>query len=101
MAGGAALELGTTIGDLSAGGLAIADRMLFPGRLSRRESLARCADEVTPIAIGAMLMFFVAALIEGGLRQVVQETGLRLGIGLGIGALWAAYFFRPPREGGR
>jgi uncharacterized membrane protein SpoIIM required for sporulation len=75
----------------AAGGLVIAEKVLFPGRFSRPESLARSADDVARIAMGAMVLFFVAALLEGGLRQLVQGTALRLGIGLGAGAVWAWY----------
>ena len=38
------------------------------------------------------LVLFVAAILEGGFRQLVQSTPLRFGIGFGIGALWLAYF---------
>ena len=44
------------------------------------------------IAVGAVLMLFVAAILEGGLRQLVASTPLRFGIGFGIGALWITYF---------
>jgi uncharacterized membrane protein SpoIIM required for sporulation len=82
----------------SAGGLLIAEKALFPGRFSRLESLARCSGTAARVAVGAMLMFFVAALLEGGFRQLVQSTPLRLGIGLGVGALWLVYFCRPVRD---
>jgi hypothetical protein len=44
------------------------------------------------MAVGAVLMLFAAAFIEGGLRQLVQSTPLRFLIGFGVGALWLAYF---------
>jgi hypothetical protein len=44
------------------------------------------------MAIGAVLMLFVAAILEGGFRQLVASTPLRYLIGLGVGALWLAYF---------
>jgi hypothetical protein len=37
-------------------------------------------------------MLFVAAILEGGLRQLVASTPWRFTIGFGIGALWIAYF---------
>ena len=79
----------------SAGGLLVAEKALFPGRYSRLESLARSSGTASRLAVGAMLMFFVAAILEGGFRQLVQSTPLRLGIGLGVGALWLLYFCRP------
>jgi len=39
-----------------------------------------------------VLMLFVAAILEGGFRQLVASTPARFGIGLSIGALWIAYF---------
>jgi hypothetical protein len=39
-----------------------------------------------------VLMLFVAAILEGGFRQLVQSTALRFAIGLGMGALWLVYF---------
>jgi uncharacterized membrane protein SpoIIM required for sporulation len=82
----------------AAGGLLVAEKVLFPGRFSRLESLARCGGTAARVAVGAMLMFFVAALLEGGFRQLVQSTPLRLCIGLGVGALWLVYFCRPVRD---
>jgi hypothetical protein len=39
-----------------------------------------------------VLMLFVAAILEGGFRQLVQSTPLRFAIGFGVGALWLIYF---------
>ncbi len=84
-----------------AGGLAIADTVLFPGRLSRLDSLALRGREAARIAIGAVLLFFVAAILEGGFRQLVQDTGLRYAIGGVTGIAWLAYFLRAARRAGR
>jgi|SRR5579864_3953714 len=77
-----------------AGGLLIADKALFPGRYSRLESLAIHGRVAARIAIGAMLLFFVAGILEGGFRQLIQSTTLRLAIGGVSGLLWLAYFMR-------
>jgi hypothetical protein len=37
-------------------------------------------------------MLFVAAILEGGFRQLVANTPTRFAVGLGMGALWIAYF---------
>src|SRR5262249_54467673 len=76
----------------AAGGLVIAEKMLFPGKYSRIENLALHGRLAAQMAVGAVLMLFAAAFIEGGLRQLVQSTPLRFAIGLGVGALWVAYF---------
>jgi uncharacterized membrane protein SpoIIM required for sporulation len=81
-----------------AGGLAIADRILFPGRYGRVESLAVNGRMAAQVAVGAMLMFLVAAILEGGFRQLVASTPLRLAIGAVTGVLWILYFTRAGRE---
>jgi hypothetical protein len=46
------------------------------------------------IAVGGILMLFVAGILEGGFRQLVQSTPLRFAIGWAIAALWVIYFSR-------
>ncbi len=70
----------------------IAEKMLFPGRYSRLENLAMHGRLAAQMAVGAVLMLFVAAFLEGGCRQLVASTPLRFIIGFGVGALWLAYF---------
>jgi uncharacterized membrane protein SpoIIM required for sporulation len=84
-------ELGALI-LLAAGGLVIAEKILFPGRLGRIENLALHGRQASQMAVGAVLMLFVAAILEGGFRQLVASTPGRFAIGLSIGALWIAYF---------
>ncbi len=81
-----------------AAGLAIADRILFPGRYRRVESLALNGRMAAQVAIGAMLLFFVAGILEGGFRQLVASTALRLAIGAVTGAAWLFYFTRAGLE---
>jgi uncharacterized membrane protein SpoIIM required for sporulation len=75
-----------------AGGLVIAQNILFPGRYSRIENLAMRGRVAAQIVVGAVMMFFVAGLIEGGLRQLVADTAARFAIGALTGAGWLAYF---------
>jgi len=84
-------ELGALI-LFAAGGLVIAEKMLFPGRYSRLENLALHGRLAAQMAVGAVLMLLVAAILEGGFRQLVASTPLRFTIGFGVGALWLAYF---------
>jgi uncharacterized membrane protein SpoIIM required for sporulation len=84
-------ELGALV-LLAAGGLVIAEKILFPGRYARLDNLALHGRQAAQIAVGAILMLFVAAILEGGFRQLVATTPLRFAIGLSIGALWIAYF---------
>jgi len=82
----------------AAGGLVIAEKMLFPGRYSRLENLAMHGRLAGQMAVGAVIMLFAAAFLEGGFRQLVQSTPLRFAIGFGVGALWVAYFTLAGRE---
>lgn len=84
-------ELGALV-LFAAGGLVIAEKILFPGRYSRIENLAMHGRLAAQMAAGAVLMLFVAAILEGGFRQLVQSTPLRFAIGFGVGALWLVYF---------
>jgi uncharacterized membrane protein SpoIIM required for sporulation len=84
-----------------AGGLVIAEKILFPGRYTRVENLALHGRQAAQIAVGAVLMLFVAAILEGGFRQLVQSTPLRFAIGIGIGVLWLVYFSCSGREAKR
>jgi uncharacterized membrane protein SpoIIM required for sporulation len=76
----------------AAGGLLIADKILFPDRYSRVQSLSIHGQVAGRIALGSVLLFFVAALLEGGFRQLVSSTELRYAIGWGFGLLWLLYF---------
>jgi len=82
----------TAIVLFAAAGLVIADKLLFPGRYSRIESLALHGRQAATIAVGAVLMLFVAALLEGGCRQLVASTPGRFAVGLATAVLWFAYF---------
>lgn len=90
-------ELGAII-LLAAGGLVIADKILFPGRYSRIENLALHGRQAAMVGVGGVLMLFVAGILEGGFRQLVQSTTLRFAIGLGMAALWSLYFSRSGRR---
>jgi uncharacterized membrane protein SpoIIM required for sporulation len=80
----------------AAAGLVLAEKALFPGRYSRLESLSREGGRAARIAIGAMLLFLLAAILEGGFRQLVQSTELRLLIGLWVALAWGAYLAHRP-----
>jgi uncharacterized membrane protein SpoIIM required for sporulation len=82
----------------SAGGLLVADKILFPDRYSRVQSLAIHGRVAGRIALGAVFLFFVAAILEGGFRQLVSSTELRFAIGWGIGLLWLLYFVSAGRH---
>jgi len=75
-----------------AAGLAIGRHLVFPGRLSRMESLAQYGRKAALVAFGCIVMFLVAGILEGFARQLVVIDGARYGVGLTFLGMWAAYF---------
>jgi uncharacterized membrane protein SpoIIM required for sporulation len=75
-----------------AAGLMIAEAILFPGRHTRLENAAERGRIAAQIAVGAILMFLVAGILEGGFRQLIASTPWRFAIGGVTGALWLGYF---------
>lgn len=73
------------------GGLKLGIAVLFPGQFSRGEAVRRAGRDAVKLAIIAAMMLFVAAILEGFARQLVQDMTTRYLIGWGIGALWLAW----------
>jgi len=82
-----------------AGGLVIAEKILFPGQYSRLDNLALHGKAAAQLAGGAVIMLFVAGLIEGGCRQLIGDTLARYVFGLATAVLWLSYFLFTGRDG--
>lgn len=76
----------------AAAGLAVAEKILFPGTLSRLESLSRYGKTAASVAAGSVALFFIAGLLEGGFRQLIDNTTGRYAFAAITAALWLAYF---------
>ena len=74
-----------------AGGAQLGLAVLLPGQTSRSTALRERGDDAVRLVGLAALLLLIAALVEGFLRQIVQDTGLRLAIGWGLGAVWALW----------
>jgi len=81
-----------------AGGLVLAQKVLFPDRYTRVDSLALNGRRAAEIAVGAVLLFFVAAILEGGFRQLVASTPGRFTIAAVTAGGWLYYFWQPMRR---
>lgn len=82
-------------------GFYLGDALLFPGRHTRLDNLARRGPVAAEIAIGGVGLLLVAAFLEGFVRQLVDDTPTRFTIGATMGALWLVYFLfagRGPAE---
>jgi uncharacterized membrane protein SpoIIM required for sporulation len=82
-----------------AAGLVVAEKMLFPDRYSRVDSLAMHGRMAAEIAVGAVLMFFVAAILEGGFRELVASTPGRFAVAAATAIGWLAYLHLVRPEG--
>jgi uncharacterized membrane protein SpoIIM required for sporulation len=71
-----------------AAGLTLGRAALFPGRLARVEALAVAGRIAGVVALGAVLMFALAALIEGLFRQQVDSVAVRYVVATATMALW-------------
>jgi uncharacterized membrane protein SpoIIM required for sporulation len=67
----------------------------FPGEMSRMESLRAKSEQAAIILGGVVVMMFVAGVLEGFGRQLIQNDWLRYGIGGAMLAFWLTYFFLP------
>jgi uncharacterized membrane protein SpoIIM required for sporulation len=82
-----------------AAGLVLAEKMLFPDRYSRVDSLALHGRRAAEIAVGAVMMLFVAAILEGEFRQLVASTPWRFVIAAASAVGWLSYLILlRPRE---
>lgn len=82
-------------------GFAIARALLFPGMRRRVDALAAAGREAGVLVAGAVVLFFVAGLLEGFFRQLVLDPTVRYTVVVLTTGFWIAYFgfvgrARPP-----
>ncbi|MDR1471951.1 MAG: stage II sporulation protein M [Synergistaceae bacterium] len=83
-----------------AAGLVIAEHILFPGAMTRIESLTVSGRTSAGVVAGTTALFFAAGILEGGFRQLIGSTPGRGAFAAATAALWAFYFLRAGRGGG-
>jgi uncharacterized membrane protein SpoIIM required for sporulation len=88
----------TAVALCGAAGMALGQALLFPGREERLAGLARRGREAGVVALGAVALFFVAALIEGIFRQLVHAVPVRYAVALGTAGVLFAYLATSGRE---
>ena len=76
----------------AAGGLSLAHALVFPGRFSRLENLARTGRKAGTVVLIGVVMLFAAGFIEGIARQRVTSMGIRFIVAATTAALWFSYF---------
>jgi uncharacterized membrane protein SpoIIM required for sporulation len=87
----------TAVALCGAGGIALGQALVFPGRDERLAHLATRGRDAGVMVVGAVALFFVAGLVEGVFRQLVHAVPVRYSVAAAFAALWAAYFGRAGR----
>ncbi len=75
-----------------AAGFRIGQRLVAPGEYSRWDSVKLAGREAGRICIGAVVMFFLAAVIEGFFRQLVSDVDVRYAVATATALFWLVYF---------
>jgi uncharacterized membrane protein SpoIIM required for sporulation len=81
-----------------AAGMVIGASLVFPGRHTRLRNLALHGREVALLAVGAVVMFLVAGMIEGLFRQLVHDVAVRWGLAAATLLFWSWYFLAVGRR---
>ena len=92
-------ELGAVV-LCGAAGMALGQAVLFPGREERRAGLARRGREAAVVVLGAVGMFFLAALVEGIFRQLVHAVPVRYAVAGCSALLLGSYLLLAGRDRG-
>jgi len=79
----------------SAAGFQLGWAVAFPGRMRRLDALRDAGRRTGPVMFGVLVMLFVAGILEGVGRQVVNLDAARYAIGGSVGAVWLLYFYLP------
>ncbi|WP_300395596.1 stage II sporulation protein M [Henriciella sp.] len=78
-----------------AAGFMIGGAVAFPGTKSRMQSMKEAGHSAALVIIGAVIMLFVAALLEGFGRQMINADMTRYVIAIGSLLFWLVYFYWP------
>ncbi len=79
-------------------GLRIAQGLLFPGVLPRRESLARAGLEAVQLVLGTIPILIIAGLIEAFVSPTGLPIGLKFSLAGALFVLLGVYLFGLPRQ---
>ena len=78
-----------------AAGFMIGGAVAFPGTKSRMQSMRDAGNSAALVIIGAVLMLFIAALLEGFGRQLINSDMTRYVIAITSLIFWLSYFYWP------
>ena len=78
-----------------AAGFCIGWAVVFPGERRRVDAAADAGRRAALVMGGVVVMLFVAGLLEGFARQLIQLDVARLSIAAASAVIWAVYFYGP------
>ena len=78
-----------------AAGFSIGWAVTFPGERSRVDAAAEAGRRGATVMAGVVVMLFVAGLLEGFARQLIQSDLVRLSIAAASALAWGLYFYLP------
>jgi uncharacterized membrane protein SpoIIM required for sporulation len=82
-----------------AAGLKIGWSIAFPGDQSRLAAAERSGREGAIVILGVVIMLFIAGLLEGFGRQLINSDAIRYTIAAATAIIWGGYFYRGDRRG--
>lgn len=82
----------------AAAGLKLGTALVFPGRRRRLDALSDQGRESAMVVVGTVMLFLLAALIEGFFRQLMLDDGVRYLVATGTLTVWIVYFGRVGRD---
>jgi uncharacterized membrane protein SpoIIM required for sporulation len=80
-------------------GLRIAQGLLFPGYLPRRDSLVLAGREAVALLLGTVPVLVIAGIIEGFVSPSPMKVSLKFAMATAIFVLFATYMFSPVLRG--
>jgi uncharacterized membrane protein SpoIIM required for sporulation len=80
-----------------AAGFSIGWAVAFPGERTRVDAAAEVGRRGATVMAGVVVMLFVAGLLEGFARQLIQNDVVRLSIAAVSALFWGLYFYLPRR----
>ena len=84
-----------------AAGFRIGWAIAFPGDRTRMQAALEAGRTGATVMGGAVVMLFIAGLLEGFGRQLITSDEARYGIAAATALMWGLYFYGPRREAAR
>lgn len=81
-----------------AAGMRMGWSVAVPGKRSRLDALRETGKTGAAVMGGAVIMLFVAGLLEGFARQLIQNDEARYTVALVTALFWLSYFYLPRRR---